>query len=326
MYGYEILHEDIMDNLIKNVRRGYFCHAYIFEGEKGIGSLEAALLFSNALICERTEVAPCGACSACILAKAGNHPDIHIISPLKDKKNILVEQIRDLSKDAYTKPFENAKKVYIIQYGDEMNEQSQNALLKLLEEPPEYAVFVILSENTESLLPTVRSRCELMKFPPVSPQEIENILKRDYPDIKNADFLARCSGGNIKKARQLAEDEDFIPLRSGAFETLTKLLSSDIYESYEIADFVEANKEHAEAILDLWTEMLRDIMLIQNGKKALAVNADYIDRLSDLALMIDEKKTVDAIQYILSAQEMLRRHVKLRTLILKASFGIKKGV
>lgn len=325
MYGYDISHEDIMDKLIVSIRKGMSHHAYIFEGERGAGSFEAAKLFAASLICEKSEITPCGSCNSCILAKAGNHPDIHIISPLKDKKNILVDQIRELLKDAYKKPFENGKKVYIVAYGDEMNEQAQNAFLKLLEEPPEYAVFVILAENTESLLLTVRSRCETIKFPPVSMEKIKEILENSYQNIKNADFLARYSGGNIEKAKKLAEEEGFMPLRQGAFELLPKILSNSILESYDVAEFIENNKEEAETVLELWQGFLRDIVLIQNGSEKYAVNTDYIDKLINLSGRTEEKKAVTAMAEIIKAQEMLKRAVNLHTLILSMAFRIKKG-
>lgn len=325
MYGYDISHEDIMDKLIVSIRKGMSHHAYIFEGERGAGSFEAAKLFAASLICEKSEITPCGSCNSCILAKAGNHPDIHIILPLKDKKNILVDQIRELLKDAYKKPFENGKKVYIVAYGDEMNEQAQNAFLKLLEEPPEYAVFVILAENTESLLLTVRSRCETIKFPPVPREKIKEILENSYQNIKNADFLARYSGGNIEKAKKLAEAEGFMPLRQGAFELLPKILSKSILESYDVAEFIENNKEEAETVLELWQGFLRDIVLIQNGSEKYAVNTDYIDKLINLSGKTEEKRAVTAMAEIIKAQEMLKRAVNLHTLILSMAFRIKKG-
>lgn len=326
MYGYEILHEDVLDKLIKNVRQGISQHAYIFDGERGAGSFQGALLFANALVCAKREVAPCGVCTSCILAKAGNHPDISIIAPEKDKKNILVDRIREILKDAAKKPYEASKKVYIVAYGDEMNEQAQNAFLKLLEEPPEYAVFVILAENIAALLPTVRSRCEIIKFPPVSEEKIKQILEKNYPDIKNADFLARYALGNIEKAKKLAEDEGFMPLRSGAFELLPKLLTEDLAHSYDVAEFIELNKEDAETVLRLWLDFLRDTMLIQNEGEKYAVNRDFIDKLISMANRTDEIKIISAMTEIKKAQEMLKRYVNLRTAVLCTAFKIKKGL
>lgn len=325
MYGYEILHEDILDKLIKNIRKGTSQHAYIFEGERGGGSFGAAQLFANTLVCGKTEVAPCGTCTSCILAKAGNHPDISVISHQGDKKNIIVEQVRELLKDSAKKPYEDAKKVYIIAYGDEMNEQAQNAFLKLLEEPPQYAVFIILAENIESLLPTVRSRCEIIKFPPVPEDKIKDILEKSYPNIKNAEFLAHFSGGNLEKAKKLANDEGFIPLRGGAIDVLPKILSEDILQSYDAAEFAELNKDDAETILSIWVSFLRDIMLIQNDGEKYILNTDYRDKLMNISGRVDEKRIINAIAEVENAYQMLKRYVNLHTLILSMAFAIKKG-
>lgn len=325
MYGYEILHEDILDKLIKNVRKGISQHAYIFEGERGGGSFSAAQLFANTLVCSKEEVSPCGNCTSCILAKAGNHPDISIITRQADKKNIVVEQVRELLKDSAKKPYEDEKKVYIIAYGDDMNEQAQNAFLKLLEEPPEYAVFVILVENIESLLPTVRSRCEIIKFPPVSAEKIKAVLKKICPDIKKADFLAHFSRGNLEKAKKLAKDEGFMPLRSGAIDILLKILSADLAQSYDVAEFAELNKDDAETILKLWSGFLRDIMLIQNDGEKFIVNTDYKDKLINISERTDEKRIVNAMTEVENAYQMLKRYVNLHVLILNLAFRIKKG-
>lgn len=324
MYGYEVFHEDILDSLIRNVRNDTSQHAYIFEGERGGGSLEAASLFSASLVCERQNTAPCGGCNACILAKAESHPDIHRTAPLKDKKNISVEQIRELHKDAFLKPFENGKKVYIVTYGDDLNEQAQNAFLKLLEEPPEYVVFIILTENIESLLPTVRSRCEKIKFPPIAEERVLAWLKEKYPEKDNLEFFAKYSGGNKDKAKKLAEEKDFITIRKGALEVLPKLLSSDYYEGYEAAEFAENNKDDAELIIKLWTDFVRDIMLFQNDGAKMFLNVDCYEKLSELASVYSDLRIVNALSALIKAAEMQRRYVSLHTLVLATAFEIKK--
>ncbi len=324
MYGYEILHEEIAENLIKNVRSGTSPHAYIFEGEKGVGHFEAARLFAAASVCERSDAAPCTQCNSCIMAKAETHPDISIISPQKDKKNITVDQIRELVKDAYTKPYESGKKVYIIAYGDDMNEQAQNAFLKVLEEPPEYAVFVILAENHETLLLTIRSRCTLLRFSPVSQAKVKEYIKRHFPkETENIEFLARYSGGVCGNVEKIVVRENFIPLRAAAFEKLEDLLSDDEILAYSVADFLEGNKDDADLVLTFWQDFIRDIMLIQSDAKNLVANTDFIDKLINISNRFDEKKIVRAQEQIITAQKMRRRYVSLHTLSLWLAFTIK---
>ena len=325
MYGYEILHTALMDNLIHNVRRGHVQHAYIFEGERGVGTLEAAKLFANTLVCENRDGAPCTQCSACIMAKAGTHPDIYYVSVPKDKSGITVDQIRAVTADAYTKPYESEKKVYIITDGDKMNEQAQNAFLKVLEEPPQYAVFVILAENHETLLQTIRSRCSVIRFNHVPKKAAAEYLKAHYPEnAENIDFLVRYCDGVIGKAEEILSDEGFMPLRKASFEQMENLLSPRLSDAYKIAEFLEENKDEAGQVLELWQSFLRDIVLIQNDMREIAVNYDLLDGMIRLAGKIDEKKAADALESVLLAEKMKKRYVSLRTLALKLAFSIKK--
>ena len=325
MYGYDIFHEGIMENLIENIRCQTVRHAYIFEGEKGVGTYEAARLFAAAMVCENTQNAPCGTCPACIMAAAGTHPDIYIIKPPDGKKNISVDMVRGIVTDAYTKPYESRKKVYIIAYGDDMNEQAQNAFLKVLEEPPEYAAFIILAENHETLLQTVRSRCIQIRFGPVPADRIKEMILKSHPEIGDkADFYAKYSGGVAAKAERILNNESFGPLRSAAFEKLEPLLSPRLIDAYKISEFLEENKDDADLILELWQSFTRDIMLIQNGAKNCTVNSDFDADLTTLASRYSEKRIVSAMDGIVTAQKMRRRYVSLHTLALRMAFTIKK--
>ncbi len=324
MYGYEILHEEIAENLIDNVRTGNSPHAYIFEGEAGVGSFEAALLFAAVCVCERKDAAPCTTCRGCVMAKAKTHPDINVISPLKDKKNITVDQIREVVKGAYTKPYESGKKVYIIKYADDMNEQAQNAFLKVLEEPPEYAVFVLLAQNHEALLQTIRSRGTLIRFSPISNTKMREYIKAHFPEEeKMTDFLVRYAGGVCGNVEKILAQENFVPLRAAAFDKLEDLLSDDMLTAYATTEFMEENKEDADLVLSFWQDFIRDIMLIKSDAKDLVANTDFIDKLINMSNRISEKRVVKAQEKILLAQKMRRRYVSLRTLSLWLAFTIK---
>lgn len=322
MYGYDVLHETLAENLIKSVRNRTHSHAYIFEGERGVGSLEAARLFAAAMVCTGNSP-PCGTCAACIMAKAETHPDISFVKPSETKKNITIDVIRDVAKDAYTKPYESEKKVYII--CEEMNEQAQNAFLKMLEEPPEYAVFIILSENNETFLNTIRSRCTIIHFPPVSADKIKKQLVKEYPNMgEQLDFASRFCGGVIEKAKKILEDDNFIPLREKALEKLVTLFSKKTSDAYEIVDFLEENKDFADSIFEFWQSYVRDIMLIQNEARNLIVNIDMTDKLCQMAIRFEEYAVADAIEQIITAQKMRKRYVNFRALALRLAFNINK--
>jgi len=325
MYGYEILHEDIAENLIKNIRAGTTGQAYIFEGQKGVGAMECAKLFAASLVCKNTPTAPCGTCNACIMAKAGSHPDISVITNPDNKRNIIVDQIRDVTCDAYTKPYESKKKVYILD-GD-MNEQAQNAFLKVLEEPPQYAVFVILTDNSESLLQTIRSRCALVKFNPVSDKKVREYIKNNYPDdTEKTDFLVQYAGGVVGEVEKILNTENFVTLRHESLDKMDILLSKRKLDAYLVAEFLEENKDEADLVLKFWQGFLRDIMLIQSGAQKLVKSADYIDSLISLSNKTDESAIMRAIDEILVAQKMRKRYVNLRAMSLRLAFSIKNNI
>ncbi|MBR0366407.1 MAG: hypothetical protein IJH94_06375 [Clostridia bacterium] len=167
MLGYDIFHENILKRLIENVKHDNNAASYIFEGPRGLHKFDAALLFAKALVCENTSVAPCCSCLACREAQSQNHPDIILVKPEKDKKTIGVGPIRALISECGAKPFSEKHKVFIIKDGDILTPEAQNALLKVLEEPPEYAVFIIVCPDAEMLLETVRSRSVTITVPPV---------------------------------------------------------------------------------------------------------------------------------------------------------------
>jgi len=324
MYGYEILHEQIAENLISNIRQAKANQAYIFEGERGVGAKECARLFAASLVCKNVASAPCGVCNACIMAKADSHPDIYELSPQDGKRNISVDQIRSIVTDAYTKPYESGKKVYIIAYGDDMNEQAQNAFLKVLEEPPGYAVFVILAENNESLLPTIRSRCTSIRFNPVADKKVEEYIKKNYPEsTEKIDFLIQYAGGVVGDIEKILNTENFVPLRRESFDKLEALLSERKLDAYQVAEFLEENKEDVDLVLRFWLGFLRDMLLIESGAKNLVKSTDFIDGLINIANKTQEEKVVRAIDEVLLAQQMRKRYVNLKALALRLAFTIK---
>lgn len=326
MYGYEILYEDIAENLISNVRKKVTNQAYIFQGERGVGAKECARLFSAALVCKSADTEPCGNCNACLMARADSHPDIVTLMPQDGKRNITVDQIRGVVTDAYTKPYESEKKVYIIAYGDDMNEQAQNAFLKVLEEPPEYAVFVILAENNESLLQTIRSRCTTIKFNPVSDAKIREYIKTKFPEsIEKIDFLVQYAGGIAGDIEKILNTENFQVLRRQSLDKLEELLSHRMLDSYVVAEFLEENKEDVELIFKFWQGFLRDMMLIGQDAKKLVQSIDFIDELINLSNRTDEKMVMVAIDALLLAQKMRKRYVNLKALSLRLAFSIKNN-
>jgi DNA polymerase-3 subunit delta' len=139
-------------------------HAYILSGPKGSGKHALALRLAAAYVCTDPGERPCGRCSGCRKVKGDIHPDVIRVAPAEGKRSILVEQVRALRADAYIRPNEAQRKVFVIEDAQAMNESAQNALLKVLEDGPAYLAFLLLTEDAQQLLPTIRSRCEILSL------------------------------------------------------------------------------------------------------------------------------------------------------------------
>lgn len=214
--------EQIKEHLENAINMNKVSHAYIINGERNAGKEFIAKTFAMALQCEnRQEYEPCQECHSCSQAKSGNHPDIIFITHEKPG-TIGVDDIRSqINNDVVIKPYSAPKKIYIINEGEKMTVQAQNALLKTLEEPPEYAVILILTTNMETLLPTILSRCVVLNMKPVRNDQIKKFLMEnmEIPDYK-ADICVAFARGNLGKARLLAKSEEFDKVKEEAITLL----------------------------------------------------------------------------------------------------------
>lgn len=323
MYGYDIFHDDIMKDLIYNVRKGENGHAYLFVGPDGVGKHMAAKLFAAALCCTEKSRQPCNECHACIGTKCGTNPDIIYIKPT-DKKSVTVEQAREIVTDAYIKPFESAKKVYIIDDASTVNESAQNCLLKILEEPPEFVVFIILAASETQLLQTVLSRCTSVHFPVVGNERMKKYINEKYPDSADkSDLLISLSNGIPGEVDKILSDPDYYDLRAESFKKLVPLLSRHKISAYTVSEFLEDNKDNAEKIIDFWQGFLRDIMMILDGNEKLICNVDMQEEIKNLAFKMKPNYPIVALEQTILAKTMLRRYVNLHSLALNLSFSIK---
>lgn len=324
MYGYEVFHEEILKSMIAAVRTEHVQHAYIFEGEPGIGRRKAAGLFAAALVCENGAVAPCGNCPPCIGAKADSNPDIRWVNS-GDKKSIGVDTMREIVTDAYLQPFESKKKVYIIEEGDAITEQAQNSFLKMLEEPMAFSVFIILVSNLSMLLQTVVSRCSVVRFTRLSQARVKGYAQEYYPEA-DCDFLANYAEGNPGRIDEIMRNDSFFAQRKEAFKMIAALVSSRRRSAYMIADFLEENKDSAAQIIGFWQSMLRDVIFLQNNAKKAVMNSDMSEELAELSRRLPAKTCFIAEEKLQRAADMLGRYVNIRATALNLAFSIKKEV
>ena len=229
----------IKDHIYNALRTGSVSHAYILNGDAGSGRKTIAYTFAAALQCQDLQeetaagepqhyLEPCGKCLSCIQAQSSNHPDIITITHEKPA-SISVGEIRRMRSDVQIKPYSSARKIYIIPDAEKLTIQAQNALLKTLEEPPEYAVIILIADGLAGFLPTILSRCVVLQMRAVEEAQIAEFLRRRQNiDPDQAQILARFAGGNPGKALQLTEDQEFMELRDRAVDFLAHIGRADI--------------------------------------------------------------------------------------------------
>ena len=242
-------------------------HAYLISGSAGSGKRTLARLLAAAFVCSGTGEIPCGVCPGCKKVLGGIHPDVITIGD--DGKDITVAQSRQIRADAYVRPNEAPRKVYIIQNAQTMNASAQNALLKLLEEGPTYAAFLLLAENPAALLPTIRSRCEGLALSPVPPAEAEAWLARRFPGKDPGEICAAAAecGGLLGRAVDRLEGTAQDGAAAEAARTLISLLAKgdELALAAYCVSLEKWDREALTALLDHAVALLRDALALQAG-------------------------------------------------------------
>lgn len=237
-------------------------HAYILNGEKGMGKKLLADIFSTALQCEKGGDEPCMECHSCKQSAGRNHPDIKWITHEKPA-SISVDEIREqLVNDMGIKPYSGKYKIYIIDEGEKMTPSAQNTLLKTIEEPPAYGIVIILTANREMLLQTILSRCVSLNLRAIDSKDIKSYLMErvSIPDYR-ADMAAKFAGGNLGKAIEIASSEDFNQMKDDVVRTMKnidRMSAADINQTVkELASY----KDNMDGYLSLVITWFRDVLL-----------------------------------------------------------------
>ena len=245
-------HKDIIKYIRNAVNEDQVSHAYILNGQRGSGKKLLASLFAMTLLCEKGGPDPCNECHSCRQAESGNHPDI--IKVTHEKPNsISVDDIREqVNNTIMIKPYQGPYKVYIIPQADMMTPQAQNALLKTIEEPPEYAVIMLLTENADTLLPTINSRCVMLKLRNIKDTLIKKYLMEtmQVPDYK-ADMCTAFAQGNMGRAIMLANSEHFNEIRDEAVQLLKYINEMELSEIVQAVSRITAYKLEINDYLDI---------------------------------------------------------------------------
>jgi len=301
-------HKDILKYISSAVENNRVSHAYILNGERGSGKKMLANLFAMTLLCETGDNEPCGKCHSCKQAESGNHPDI--IRVTHEKPNsISVDDIRtQVNNTVDIKPYQGPYKVYIIPQADMMTPQAQNAILKTIEEPPSYAVFLLLTENAETLLPTINSRCVMLKLRNIKDTLIKKYLMENLkiPDYK-ADMCTAFAQGNMGRAIMLANSDHFNEIREEAVQLLKHISEMELNEIVAAVKNISVYKLEITDYLDIIMIWYRDVLLYKATKEIdKVVFKDQLQSIKEQA----RKSSYEGIELILESLEKAKARLK----------------
>ena len=301
-------HKDIINYIRNAVREDKVSHAYILNGERGAGKKMLANLFAATLLCEKGGPDPCNECHSCRQAESGNHPDM--IKVTHEKPNsISVDDIREqVNNTIMIKPYQGPYKVYIIPQADMMTPQAQNALLKTIEEPPEYAVIMLLTENADTLLPTINSRCVMLKLRNIKDTLIKKYLMEtmQVPDYK-ADMCTAFAQGNMGRAIMLANSEHFNEIRDEAVQLLKYINEMELSEIVQAVSRITAYKLEINDYLDIIMIWYRDVLLYKATKDMdKVVFKDQIKYIKERA----KRSSYEGIELIIESLEKAKARLK----------------
>ena len=275
--------------LSNSIKSNMISHAYMFEGPSGVGKNTMARELATTLL---------------EMENLFNSPDYIEITP--DGNSIKIAQIRKLQSDILVKPYKSYK-IYVIDEAQKMTVEAQNALLKTLEEPPKYAIIILITNNKESLLETIKSRCEIIKFTPIPLVEVADYLTQTGVDKNRASLLANFSRGSMQKAIELSESEDFHIMRDEVQKYVETFLTGSMLDIMDIQSSIEKYKDNITNVLDLLVNYFRDIMMVkENVDSSMIINLDRLVFIKNMSTKITYSQLSKIIDIIEETKNKLR--------------------
>lgn len=301
-------HKDIIQYIQHAIEQDKVSHAYILNGARGSGKKLLANLFAMTLQCENNNSEPCGECRSCKQLQSGNHPDVKIVKHEKPG-SISVGDIREqVNGDIMIKPYSSPYKIYIIPEADLMTVQAQNALLKTIEEPPKYAVIFLLTENADSMLATIRSRCVVLKLRNIKDTLIKKYLTEQMhiPDYQS-DICTAFAQGNVGRAIMLATSEHFNEIKEEAVQLLKYINEMELHEIVSAIKEINKYKMEVTDYLDIITIWYRDVLLYKATKDVGGmVFSDQLKFIKERA----SRSSYEGIELILESIEKAKARLK----------------
>lgn len=317
--------KDILGNnrvkkiLKKALQKNRIPNSLLFCGPEGVGKREMALVLAKAVNCQQKEGDACETCASCRAINAGNFPDVMEIQP--EKEVLKIEQMRMLRNIAYLKPMVGKKRIFIVREAEKMTEEAANSLLKILEEPPLFSYIILMTHNPFLVLSTIKSRCQILNFLPISKEDIEKILVDEGYEERKARIISLLVRGNLKQALSFEWEEIqakrkqtwqlFFSLtgREGVFHFLRNLTSSQ-------RTLIRDEWEH---VLEILASFCRDLILIkEKSSDRLLMNPDYVEEIREAEKLLGREHLIDFMAKIDYAIYALQKNLNLN--LLASSF------
>jgi len=280
-------------------------HAYLFEGPAGVGKRLAARAWAMALNCEGGGADSCGACESCRKIGADVHPDVRWLTLPEGKRRIPIEAVREAERWIAVRPHEGRSKVLIVEPAEQMSDQAANALLKTLEEPRPGSFLALVTSRASSLLPTVRSRCQRLRFGPLGRETVTDILVEQGADREEAELVASLSEGSVERAAGYLGEE--LAGRIERVMTLAEAAASQLpLEGMAVAAGLRGDRDEVLAVLELLVVVLDEVLWVATGDGAVQLDRGLANRFGDrLARLVDSCSTARAAKSVAAAHRAI---------------------
>jgi DNA polymerase-3 subunit delta' len=310
-------HDALVESFRRAEGRGRLAHAYLFTGLPGIGKRSFAVELAKALLCEAPPGAlqACDRCPACVQVEAGTHPDFALVARPEDAHEFPIGLMREVCRGLSLKPARGRRKVVVLDDADDLNEESANCFLKTLEEPPPGSVLILVGSSPDRQLPTIVSRCQIVRFAPLPDAVVADLLRADGIDEGQLARLARLGRGSPGRARALA-DPMLWEFRRRFLDALTAPCFDPVALAASWVEFVEQagkesaqHRERARLVLRLLIDFLSDALA--PGERARRTEADDAPALEALRRRVREEALLTILDRCLEADEQIERRVQL---------------
>lgn len=308
-------HQWAVELLQHHLRSGRVRHAYLFSGPRGVGRRTLALRFAQALTCSQPPepAVPCGECTDCRQWEQGLHPDLALVQAERVGGPIKVDQIREMQRRLALAPYQAPYRVALLLRFEEAHPSAANALLKTLEEPPAHVILLLTAESPEQLLPTITSRCEVIRLRPPTVTETARGLEHLYAvPASDAALAAHLALGRPGLALQLARQPGWREERSRQVETFFHLLGASLMERFAYAEAATRDPHALRATLLLWLSLWRDVLVLAADSPVVIVNADQRAALTRLAQALGWQAAYRLVRQHEQALNRLDIHANLR--------------